>query len=413
MIDLTQFQMVNRYERIQSVTDAEADRRIAIVREVMKEHDLQLTLFFNLLDSGMAWWLISCSSKIPDCVMVPMEGPVTAIYYSMTPSPTGGFQSRITPGRTPVINDLNGKVTLRNCFDTELASRCCQGTKRIGLVHGEYMDLHTRNALRSVISEYDTVELFQEIERRKCIKSPLEMELCNASAQMHTAVLQAVPGILRRGRTVREVASELHCLAMDLGSTGEDMCLMIHPMDANGETIPTTDDYPGYHFKDGDLVSILLETSGPGGMFTANARYWSFGEPSSEFMKRWEVAVAANDMVGALLKPGISLKQVAEQVNQFILDQGYYTDDCCYLHGMAYTMGEAPIKADHTAGELTNWSEDMPMQVHMQTLAHPHVGFANHEFTPRDSMVRCIDTYYITPQGSKRATTASRDIYIL
>lgn len=97
------------------------------------------------------------------------------------------------------------------------------------------------------------------------------------------------------------------------------------------------------------MFSILLETSGPGGLFSPNLRYWSFGDISDSFAERYRVALGAQNLVQSLLRPGISIRCVADRVNDYIRAAGHYTDNCCYIHSMGYAMGDYPVLTDNSA----------------------------------------------------------------
>ncbi len=413
-MDFSQYPMINRYERIYALPESELERRWEAIRQVMRAHGLTVTLFFQLEDCGTGWWLLDCSNKLPACVVLPLEDDPVAVYPSRTAGEAGRFNRRPYPGRTVVEDDPYGRIAnVNQCPSVRRYLKAGQPA-RIGVFHGEAMTVALRRELLEGAQDAELVDITADIARARSLKSPFDQQLCRASAQMHRVFLEAVPSVVRIGRTEKEVLADLHRLAMDMGSGGEDMCLMMHSFTPRGEFLPA-DAYlelPGRRFEEGDLFSILLETSGPGGMFAANLRYWSFGDVTDEFMERYRIAVGAQDLVQSLLKPGVSLRQTADQVNDYIRGTGHYTDNCCYMHSMGYAMGDYPCLTDNSAHQRKLPEEDEPLRPGTLLLAHPHVGFAGP--TRRDDMVRVIETYLVGEESAERLTTAPRDrVYIL
>ena len=414
-MDFTQFGMINRYERICALPESELDRRWGVIRDVMRAHDVPVMVLFNVGESGMAWWLISCSSKLPSVIIFPLEGEPVAVYPPRG-RVTDSFNDRPYPGRTKVEGGIHGRVRNTNSFRAENVRRYLTPGKpaRIGAVHPQAMTQGVRKELLGGIPDAHLVDLTAQVARVRSQRSSFDLELARASAQMHRVFLEAVPSIARIGRTEKELKADLHRLAMDLGSGGEDMCLMLHVFDREGRILRQGPDQalPGRRLQEGDRFSILLETSGPGGLFSANLRYWSFGDISDSFAERYRVALGAQNLVQSLLRPGISIRCVADRVNDYIRAAGHYTDNCCYIHSMGYAMGDYPVLTDNSAHQPKLPEEDDPLQPWTILLAHSHVGFAPR--TDRDDMARIIETYLVSDTGCERMTTAPREqVYII
>lgn len=414
-MDFTQFGMINRYERICALPESELDRRWDALRQVMREHDVRVMLLNHVDDCGMAWWLIGCSSKLPSVIVFPLEGEPVAVYPSEMRAGTE-FNDRPYPGRTRVEAGIYGRVRNVNRFSAEEIRRRLAKDQpaRIGVVHPQMMTHGVKDELFGAIPELQLVDLTAQVARVRSQRSPFDIELARASAQMHRIFLEAVPSVARIGRTEKELKADLHRLAMDLGSGGEDMCLMLHVFDREGRMLRqgAYQRLPGRRLQEGDMFSILLETSGPGGLFSANLRYWSFGDVSEGFAERYRIAVEAQKLVQSMLRPGISIRCVADRVNDYIRATGHYTDNCCYMHSMGYTMGEYPCLTDNSVNQPKLAEEDDPLQPWTILLAHPHVGFAQQ--TDRDDMARVIDTYLVHETGCERLTTTPREpIYVI
>lgn len=399
----TDFSYLNRHDQIHAVTKEELERRLALVRGVMREKGTALFLLPSCRWNSLSIWLTG--SEHPDMLLVPLEGKMVKVYGPENLSPDA---LAFRPEREDPLGLCMWADSIDFGWIASLAAAC---GGRIGYDNAEPLESGFLDSLRAAVPNLELVPMSDDISLLKAAKSPFEQELVWASARMHQKILEAVPAVLRVGRTMKEVSDELRWLAIQMGSTGEDMCLMIHIFDPDGRPQDAEfSAYPGRRFTASDITAVLMETNGPGGMFHAVCRYFAFGEPSAEFRERYRVAVEANRLVGQLMCPGNTIRNVADTVNNFIRSHGYYTDDCCYLHGMGYTMWEFPAIADNTYEKHYQLSEDLPLQAGMISLAHPHVGHSGNRYTIRDEMIRCIDSYIVAPGGAVRGNTLTQDI---
>lgn len=415
-MDFTQYQMINRYERIRALPESELDRRWEVIREVMKKHDVKVMVFARTSENGTSLWLLGASNKHPDYIIFPLEGTPVAVYGGKSRM-DGQFNPYALVGRTRIEPGAYGKVENVNEFCAEMVSKyVCKDKQRVGFSQPAGMDVSFRRKLLTALPNLEIVDMTHEISRARSIKSPYDIELCKASAEMHRIFLEAVPSIVRPGRTQKDVNSDLRKLAMDFGSGGEDMCLMMKVVDKyhNRRLATPWGAMQNRRFQNDDMFWILLETSGPGGQFCANARYWSFTEPSKEFTDRLHVAVKAQELAGELLKTGTTIRRVADTVNEFIRTSGYYTDNCCYIHSLGYAMGEYPMLSDNSvATDPKSIDEDEPLESGTIMIAHPQVGIAGKGKIPRPDMVLVIDTYMIEDKGTEQLTKAPRGLYLI
>ncbi len=400
-----QFSMRNRHDQIYAVTAEEKLRRIELVKKVMREKEVEVFLLADCADS-LGCWL--CGTAYPALLVVPLEGDMIKIYPAGSSNPD-------TRAFVRVQEDPLGMCRQEEKPDWEQIARLvarCDG--RIGTAGLENMDVQMYEQLTAAVPDLQPVDIGYDINIVRAEKSPFEQELLWESARMHQKILEAVPALLRPGRTMKEVSDDLRYLALEFGSTGEDMCLMIHTLDKEGIPLDEVfEPFPGRYFGAEDIVSVLVETNGPGGFYHAIGRYFAFCSPTEQFMERYKVAVEANQLVGKMMYPGNTLRNVADTVNDFIRDSGYYTDDCCYLHGMGYAMWEFPAIADNTFGKQKLPYEDLVLKEGMVSLAHPHAGKPDRRFTEREEMIRCIDSYMVREGGAARMNTMTQDIIML
>ena len=409
-MDFSQYQMINRYERIRALPEKELDRRWGVIRQIMKEHGLNVILISDPGRNGTASWLLGTGNKVPQLIVFPLDDAPTAVYGGKSLS-GGGFNPYVLPARTPVDPGIYGRVVNANEFSAEMVSKYAgKAHARIGVFAPETFGVKCVRDLNSAMPGLEMVDLSHEIALARSIKSEYDIELCRASAQMHTIFCESVPSVLRLGRTMREVLMDLRRLLKEFGSAGEDLGPMMKVVDKyhNHRTGLPWGPMDDRRFQSDDMVWFLLEIAGPGGQFSANARYWSFTDPSEEFMERYRLAVRAQDIVQDLLKPGNTIRKVADTANAFIRGAGQYTDDCCFLHSLGYEMGEYPMLSDHSVPtEPKSIDEDEPLRPGTIMIAHPQIG--RKEKNERHEMVLLVETYMIGEEGAERLTTYPRD----
>ena len=409
-MDFSKYQMINRYERIRALPESELERRWEAIRALMRDKGVNVILFADANPSATSMWLLGTGNKVPEYIVFPLDDDPIAFYGGKS-QPDGSFNPYALAARTRIEPGSYGRVINANEFKAEAVSKYVNREKPvIGIFQPNAIRVSLRKMLETEMPGLEMVDLTHDISRVRSVKSPYDIELCRASAQMHTIFMEAVPSIVRPGRTQREVLMDLRSVAMEFGSGGEDMCLMMKIVDRehNRRSAIPWGSMDERRFQNDDMFWILLETSGPGGQFCANGRYWSFTEPGEGFLDRFNTAVRAQDIVQSLLKAGATIRNAADAANHYIRSAGYYTDDCCFIHSLGYAMGEYPMLSDHSIPtDPKSIDEDEPIQPGTILIAHPQVGLR--EKNARPDMVLLIETYLVEENGTEKLTTYPRD----
>jgi Xaa-Pro aminopeptidase len=123
--------------------------------------------------------------------------------------------------------------------------------------------------------------------------------------------------------------------------------------------------------KKGDAYALLVEDSGPGGMYTELGRSCVLGKVPQQMKDELEFVKASRKLTLDLLKPGTPCKDIWEEFNTFMRKNGRPEEARLYCHGQGYDLVERPlIRSD----------EPWTIQKDMNIVVHPtyaHGGYLN------------------------------------
>jgi Xaa-Pro aminopeptidase len=122
----------------------------------------------------------------------------------------------------------------------------------------------------------------------------------------------------------------------------------------------------------GDQVALLVEDSGPGGMYTELGRSCVVGVKVPQQMKdELAFCMESRKITLDMLKPGTPCKDIWETFNAFMRKNGRPEEARLYCHGQGYDLVERPlIRSD----EPWTIEKDMNIVVHP---TYPHAGYLN------------------------------------
>ena len=99
----------------------------------------------------------------------------------------------------------------------------------------------------------------------------------------------------------------------------------------------------------GDQFCILIENSGPGGMYGEIGRTFVLGKASQEMKDEFAFVLEAQRFTLDMLKPGADPRDIFERYNDFMKKNGRPQENRLYAHGQGYDMVERPlIRQDET-----------------------------------------------------------------
>jgi Xaa-Pro aminopeptidase len=358
-------------ERLQTpISTAELQRRWAAVRGAMEREQIDVLLMQNNNDhmGGYVKYFtdLPATNGYPLTVVFPRDDLMTLV----SQGPFGGVTQPAVNGdgvrrgvkqwlMTPSFVSCNYTAS----YDPELAAKALSpyagGT--IGLAGTSQMSFALVDYLqKGRFSNTRFVEASDPVDKIKAIKSPEEQELIRRAAAMQDGAMRAAFAAVEPGMRDRDVAAIAQCYSQRHGSeNGIYLCASMPP---DNPVQFSQRHYQNRVIQAGDTVALLVEDSGPGGMYTELGRSCVVGKASSELKDEFAFALEARKFNLTLLKPGAPCKDVFEEYNAFMRKNGRPEEKRLHCHGQGYDLVERP---------LIRHDEPMSVEEHMNIVVHP------------------------------------------
>jgi len=358
-------------ERLQTpISTAELERRWAAVRAAMERDKIDALLMQNNNDymGGYVKYFtdLPATNGYPLTVVFPRDDLMTMV----SQGPFGGVSHPAESGdgtrrgvkqwlTTPSFVSCNYTAN----YDAELAAKGLEpyagGT--IGLVGTAGMSFalvdHLRKGRFSNARFVDATDLVDTI---KVIKSAEEQELIRRCAAMQDGAMRAAFAAVEPGMRDRDIAAIAQCYSQRHGS--ENGIYLCASMPGNKPSQFGQRHYQNRVIEQGDAVALLVEDSGPGGMYTELGRTCVVGKASQEILDELAFALEARKFNLALLKPGAPCKDIFAAYNDFMRKNGRPEEKRLHCHGQGYDLVERPL--------IRN-DEPMAIEANMNIVVHP------------------------------------------
>ena len=358
-------------ERLQTpISTAELERRWAAVRAAMERDKIDALLMQNNNDymGGYVKYFtdLPATNGYPLTVVFPRDDLMTMV----SQGPFGGVSHPAESGdgtrrgvkqwlTTPSFVSCNYTAN----YDAELAAKGLEpyagGT--IGLVGTAGMSFalvdHLRKGRFSNARFVDATDLVDTI---KVIKSAEEQELIRRCAAMQDGAMRAAFAAVEPGMRDRDIAAIAQCYSQRHGS--ENGIYLCASMPADKPAQFSQRHYQNRIIKEGDVVTLLVEDAGPGGMYTELGRTCVVGKASTQVQDEFAFTLQARKFNLGLLKPGAPCKDIFAAYNDFMRKNGRPEEKRLHCHGQGYDLVERPL--------IRN-DEPMTIQKDMNIVVHP------------------------------------------
>ena len=340
-------------ERLQTpISTAELQRRWAAVRAAMEREQIDVLLMQNNNDymGGYVKYFtdLPATNGYPLTVVFPRDDLMTLV----SQGPFGGVTHPAVNGdgvrrgvkqwmTTPSFVSCNYTAG----YDAELAAKALSpyAGSTIGLVGTAQMSFALVDYLqKGRFSNTRFVEAADLVDKIKAIKSAEEQDLIRRAAAMQDGAMRAA------------------CYSQWHGS--ENGIYLCASMRADKPVQFSQRHYQNRVIQAGDTVVLLVEDSGPGGMYTELGRSCVVGRASSELKDEFAFALEARKFNLTLLKSGARCKDVFEEYNAFMRKNGRPEERRLHCHGQGYDLVERPL--------IRN-DEPMSIERHMNIVVHP------------------------------------------
>ena len=357
-------------ERLQTpISTAELERRWAAVRAAMERDKIDVLLMQNNNDymGGYVKYFtdLPATNGYPLTVVFPRDDLMTMVsqgpFGGGNPTASGDGVARgvkqwlTTPSYASCVYTAN--------YDPELAAKALApyagGT--IGLLGTYQMSFALVDYLqKGRFSNSRFVDASDLVDRIKVIKSAEERELVRRAAAMQDGAMRAAFAAVEPGMRDRDIAAIAQCYSQRHGSeNGIYLCASM-PADKPAQ-------FSQRHFQNrviekGDTVALLVEDSGPGGMYTELGRTCVVGKASQEIKDEFAFALEARKFNLNLLKPGTPCAEIFAAYNDFMRKNGRPEEKRLHCHGQGYDLVERPL--------IRN-DEPMSIEKDMNIVVHP------------------------------------------
>jgi Xaa-Pro aminopeptidase len=358
-------------ERLQTpISTAELERRWVAVRAAMERDKIDVLLIQNNNDhmgGGVKYFTdLPATNGYPFTVVFPRDDLMTLV----SQGPFGGVNN-LTAAGDGVRRGAKQWLTtpsFASCkytagYDAELAETALApyagGT--IGLVGTAQMSFALVDHLqKGRFSNTRFVDASDLVDAIKVIKSPEEQELIRRAAAMQDGAMRAAFAAVEPGMRDRDIAAIAQCYSQRHGS--ENGIYLCASMPADKPAQFSQRHYQNRVIKEGDTIALLVEDSGPGGMYTELGRSCVVGKASAEIKDEFAFALEARKFNLGLLKPGAACKDVFAAYNDFMRKNGRPEEKRLHCHGQGYDLVERPL--------IRN-DEPMAIAENMNIVVHP------------------------------------------
>lgn len=358
-------------ERLQTpISTAELERRWAAVRAAMEREKIDVLLMQNNNDhmGGYVKYFtdLPATNGYPLTVVFPRDDLMTMV--SMGPFDGGGAPTANGDGRARGVKQWFTTPSFASCFytsgyDPELAAKALApyAGGSIGLLGTYQMSFALVDHLqKGRFSNARFVDASDLVDRLKVIKSAEERELVRRAARMQDGAMRAAFAAVEPGMRDRDIAAIAQCYSQRHGS--ENGIYLCASMPANKPEQFSQRHFQNRIIKEGDTVALLVEDSGPGGMYTELGRTCVVGKASAELKDEFAFALEARKFNLGLLKPGAPCKEIFAAYNDFMRKNGRPEEKRLHCHGQGYDLVERP---------LIRHDEPMSIMKDMNIVVHP------------------------------------------
>lgn len=390
-------------ERIRRpISDNELKRRWNLLKGLMEEKDLDLifTQGSNMHLGGYVRWMtdIAAENNCQMTVLFPKDDEMTILRCSDQIIPSWAQRGVAEVKYIPSCSSLNYTGVYEAEYVIEYVKK--RGVKRLGYVGEAAITSGMIVRLRAALDNVEFVDITDEFDLFKAIKSDEEMDCVRETARIHDQAWAALSAIAKPGMYEYQIRAELIEVLSNLGS--EEHLMFMGTVPQGIPCAMPTFQYANRKVQDGDYGVILMEVSGPGGYYCESSRNFVFGEPCKALTDAWDVAKAAQQLTADMLVPGRDSVEIVKAYNEFVSSKGYCQEGRLYGHSQGYDLIERPAFMAHN----DNGVETMKVYAHMNCSLHPY--FTNDELT-----VYINDNYYVDENGAERIHKVAPEMIII
>jgi Xaa-Pro aminopeptidase len=200
---------------------------------------------------------------------------------------------------------------------TLVTRRLPGGLRQVGVADRMWAVMALR--FRAALPDVEQIPAGTVLRGLRMRKSPAEIDALRAAGAAIDRVHEAVPELLRPGRTEREVSQDIGAAIIAEGHGTVDFVIVASG--PNGAS-------PHHEVSDrviepGDVVVVDIGGSMPSGYCSDETRTYAVGPPPADFLAYYEVLQVAQRAAREAIRPGVTPESVDAAARNLIADAGY------------------------------------------------------------------------------------------
>ena len=381
-------------ERINvQISTQELERRWKAVRSAMETEKIDFLIMQNtnqFLGGYVKWFTdLPAFNGYPTTVIFPREDDMSIINVGPKMEPGSGLTDLSTQGWA--MRGIKNRLTApyfpslhySKNYDADLVVDNLKSAKKctIGFVNLCHIPYPFYQFVTEQLPSAQVLDATDMVDQIKAIKSDEEIELIKKTARLHDTAFEKVLKAIKPGMQDFELMALAQYTVQKLGSEQQLIMAGSAPM---GTPCPMLKrHFMNRQLRKGDQFTMMIEVSGPGGLYTELGRTCVLGKASQELLQSFETAREAQQATLSMLKPGADPKEIAVTHNDFLRSRGYPEERRLYAHGQGYDLVERPaIRED----------EQMKIKSGMNITVHPIAA-------TKTTFAWVCDNYLVTKTG--------------
>jgi Xaa-Pro aminopeptidase len=237
------------------------------------------------------------------------------------------------------------------------------GSPRIGIVGlAEMLPVVDYRRLREALPAAELIEVAQEMESVRVVKSPAERAEAEESNRIAEAGYATLLELVGPGVSVRELGAELYRTIFREGAVDH---VMLSLAGAGGRSGPTLIAPTGSErvLAEGDVFTFSMELTGQAGYWVEHARMFALGSLDPGFERQVEVAIEALARFETAARAGARGGDVYRAVDEVVTAAGFHQG-----HTPGHSIGQDVLEMPRIAPY-----EAEPLPEGAIVAFHPHV----------------------------------------
>ena len=300
----------SRYDGEKSLpfSNAEYERRLTALRQIMAEHDVSASVLTSMHNVAYYSGFLYCAFGRPyACV-------VTATSCTVVSANIDASQ----PWRRSVSDNVIYTDWRRDNYWRAVA-HLVGDAKRLG-IEGDHLTLAGRSTLEQIIGSCELIDLAPATMSARMIKSNEEMALIREGARVADIGGEAIRQAISVGTREIDVAmAGRNAMELEIARSHPDSELRDNwvwfqsGINTDGAHNPVTT----RALESGDILSLNAFPM-ISGYYTALERTLFIGDPDTASLAMWQANVDTHEFGLSLIRPGVTCSTICEELNRFL-----------------------------------------------------------------------------------------------